>query len=82
MLFLTYREVSAGEERFFIRCHGYGKWPAAAARHGLTNAHVHFVYIRALLSVNFDGHQARIQHRSGPFVLKALVRHHVAPVAG
>src|ERR1700731_5466415 len=38
--------------------------------------------IGPLLAIDLYIHKERVHHRSGCFVLKAFMRHHMAPVAG
>ena len=43
---------------------------------------IHCVHVRALLPVHLDAHKARIQKLGDLRVLKGLMGHHMAPVAG
>ncbi len=76
------RKVRSGKERLFLRRHKYRKRPAAAARHRLTHAHVHLVDVGPLFPVHFDGHEAFVELVCDFFIFEALMRHHMAPMAG
>lgn len=54
----------------------------AVAGEGLADGHIYAVYVRALLLVHLDGDEIPVQNVRRLRVLKALVRHDVAPVAG
>ena len=75
-------KVGSGKERLLIGGHEDRGRPPAAAGERLTNGHIHAVNIGPLLPVHLDGDEMRIQNLRNFGVLKALVRHHVTPVAG
>ena len=76
------REIRPGKERPLIGGHEDRGRPSAAAGKRLTHRHVHAVDIRALLPVHLDGNKVYIEDLRDFLILKALVRHHVAPMAG
>ena len=75
-------EIGADEERLLLRRQDRGQGPAAAAVCRDAGLHVYAVHIRALLAVDLDGDIGFVQDLGHACVLKGLVRHDVAPVAG
>ncbi len=78
------REVGAREEGHqFVRFEKHRQRPAAAApRDHLVGELVEPVQVRSLLAVHLDVDEQAVHRFRGRRVLEALVRHHVAPVAG
>ena len=76
------REVGSAIEGVPLGCEKDRHGPAAAAGHGLHGGHVDLVQVGALLPVDLDVDEMPIQDGSGPIVLKGLVGHDVAPMAG
>ena len=56
--------------------------PAAVLAHQVQRRHVDLVDVGPLFAVDLDVDEQVVHHRRGGVVLEALVRHHVAPVAG
>ncbi len=77
------RKVRAAEERpLIVAGQEHGQRPAAGAlREHLLGNLVDAVDIGALFAVDLDVHEAAIQHLGGRFILEALVREHVTPMA-
>ena len=76
------REVRATEEGSSIRGQEDAHGPAALAGQRLDRVHVDGIDVRALLAVDLDGHEVRVEVPGGGLVLERLALHHVAPVAG
>ncbi|MGX1250580.1 hypothetical protein RKD48_003091 [Streptomyces ambofaciens] len=75
------REVGAEVERLRVRREEHGHGPAALPGRRLHGLHVDGVDVGALLAVDLDAHEVRVEVLGGGPVLERLVRHHVAPVA-
>ena len=78
----AFGEIGPGEKRLLLRRHKDAGGPAAAAGKGLTDRHIDAVDVRPLLLVHLDGDEPAVQERGNFRVFKALVSHHMAPVAG
>jgi hypothetical protein len=76
------RKVGAAPKRARVAVEEHGQRPAALLPDAVQGAHVDGVDVRALLAVDLDVHEVIVHHPSRHLVLEALVRHHVAPVAG
>ena len=75
------RHVGRAKERFAIgRKHHRHRPPAAPGQH-LHRQHVRIVDVWALLAVDLDRHEVRVQGLGDIGVLETLPRHHMAPVA-
>ncbi|MPM56229.1 hypothetical protein SDC9_103031 [bioreactor metagenome] len=74
-------KIRAREKRHAVRVHEYARWPTAVAGERLAGAHIDAVDVGALLAVDLDGDIIAVEQLGHVVVLKALVRHHVAPVA-
>ena len=75
-------KVRAAPERTRVGIEEHGQRPAAVLGKAVQRRHVDGVDVGALLAVDFDVDEQLVHHRRGGGVLEALVRHHVAPVAG
>ena len=76
------RKVSAAPDRFAVGREEHGQRPAALLAEMMQRRHVDLIDVGPLLAIDFDVDEQLIHHRRGVVVLEALVRHHVAPVAG
>jgi len=76
------REVGAAEVRLSRGREEHGHRPSAVPADGGDSLHVHRVDVRTLLAVHLDVDEELVHQRRDLLVLEALVRHHVAPVAG
>ena len=76
------RDVGGRKERLFVGRHDDGQRPAAVPRHHLADGHVEVVDVGPLLAIHLDVDERIVQQTGDLFILKRLVRHHVAPVAG
>ena len=76
------REIGADEEGLLSGGEDRGQRPAAAAVYGNAGAHIDAVHVGPLFAVDLDGDEVFVQNGSDLRVLKGLVRHDVAPVAG
>ena len=75
-------EVGAAPERLRLRGEEHGQRPAALLAELVQRAHVDRIDVRALLAVDLDVDEQVVHHGGGGFVLEALMRHDVAPMAG
>lgn len=75
------REVRTEVEGLPGRRHEDGHGPAALPGGGLHGLHVDGVHVGALLAVHLDVDEVFVHVRGDGFVLEALVRHDVTPVA-
>ena len=55
--------------------------PAPLSAHGNHRAHVNLVYIRSLFPIYFNVDEVLVHESGRGFILKALMRHHMAPMA-
>ncbi len=76
------REIRAAPERLTLGRQEHGQRPAAVLAQVMQRRHVDLVDVGALLAVDFDVDEELVHHLRGGRVLEALVRHHVAPMAG
>ena len=74
-------EVRPAEERASLRREEQAHRPAALPGQRLDRGHVDLIEVRALLAVDLDRDEVRVQVVRGLLVLEALPLHHVAPVA-
>ena len=58
------RKIRAAEKRLALRRQPHRHGPAAAARRGLHEQHVHAVHVRPLFAIHFDGHEVLVQARA------------------
>ena len=75
-------KISPREKGLLLGGHENAGRPAAAPGEGLTDRHIDAVNVGALLLIHFDGHEVWVQNTGNFRVLKALMGHHMAPVAG
>ncbi len=75
-------EVRSAPNRSRLAVEEHGQWPAALLAQGMQRAHVDGVDIGPLLPVDLDVHEQLVHDGRRRFVLEALVRHDVAPMAG
>jgi hypothetical protein len=80
--FVLLRKVRAAPERLALGGQKHGERPAAALAQGLERAHVDVVDIGPFLAVDLDVDKQLVHRRGGIRVLKTLMRHDMAPVAG
>ena len=78
----AFREVRPREKGLLLRRHKNAGGPAAAAGKCLADGHIDAVNIRPFLPVHLDGHKITVQDLRDLRILKALMGHHMAPVAG
>ena len=76
------RKIRSGKEGLLIRRHKDAGRPATAAGKCLTKSHIDAVYVWTLFLVHLDGNKIPVQNLSRFLILKALMRHHMAPVTG
>ena len=77
------RKIGAGQDRQLLRGQEYRQRPAACRACGqLVRGLVDLVDVRALFPVDLDVDVEGVHQPGGGLVLKRLVRHDVAPVAG
>ena len=76
------RKIGPAVERLQVRREPHAQRPAPAPRHRLDVGHVDLVDIRALLAVDLHRDEVGVEEGGDLRVVEALVRHHVAPVAG
>jgi hypothetical protein len=48
----------------------------------MQGGHINLIDVRTLFAVNFDVDEQLVHHARGSLILKGLVRHDMAPVAG
>ena len=77
-----FRKIGAAPDRLALRRQEHRQRPAALLAQMMQRRHVDLVDVGAFLAVDFDVDEQLVHHRRGGFVLEALVRHDVAPVAG
>ena len=75
------REVRAAVEGLQLGRQPHAHRPAARARRGLHERHVHPIHVGALLAIHLDRDELAIEHGGDLVVLERLVLHDVAPVA-
>ena len=76
------REIGAAIERPTVRGEKHRHRPAAAAGQHLDRIHIDFIHIRPFFAVHLDVDEQPVHQPGNMFVLKGLVGHDVAPVAG
>ncbi len=76
------REIGPAIKRATIRHQKNRHRPAPVPAEGLHRLHVDVVHVRALFPVHLDVYKQFVHQAGGGVVLKALVRHHMTPVAG
>ena len=76
------RKIGAAEERLQIRREPDAHRPTAGAGGCLHEGHVNLVHVGAFLAVDFDAYEIFVEDSCDRRVLKRLVRHDMAPVAG
>ena len=76
------REIGAAPERLAVRGQEHRQGPAAMLAHQVQRVHVDRVDIGPLLAIDLDVDEVLVHQRRDLRVLEALMRHHVAPVAG
>ncbi len=74
-------KVGAAKKRHAVRQEEHGQRPAALFAKLLQCRHVERIDIGPLLAVDLYVHEQVVHERCGVLLLKALVRHHMAPVA-
>jgi hypothetical protein len=77
-----WRKVGAAPIRFAVRRQEHGQRPAALLAHHVQRRLEDGVEVRTFLAVDLHVHIEIVHQRRRRRVLEALVRHHVAPVAG
>jgi len=75
-------KIGAAPEGRAIRCQEHGKGPAPMRAQSMDGIHVDLVDIRPLFTVDLDIDEMLVHQLSRERILKALVRHDMAPVAG
>jgi hypothetical protein len=76
------REVGSAVVGTRVRREKHGHRPATRTGNGLHRLHVDSVQVRPLFAIYFDGHKALVDQPRRVGILKALVGHYVAPMAG
>ena len=76
------REVGAAPERLAVGRQEHGQRPAALLAHHVQRPHVDGVDVGAFLAIDLDVDEIAVHQGGDRVVLEALMRHHVAPVAG
>ena len=77
-----FRKIRAAPERLAGGRQEHGQWPATMLAHQVQRRHIDLVDVGPLFAIDLDVDEQVVHHRGGGVVLKALVRHHMAPVAG
>ncbi len=75
-------KICAAPDRLAGRREKHGQRPAAVLAKVMQRRHVDLIDVRPLLAIDFDIDEQLVHHAGGGVVLKALVRHHMAPMAG
>ena len=76
------REVGSAPERLALGGQEHRERPAALLAQRVERAHIDLIHIGPFLPIDLDVDEERVHHLGDLRVLEALVRHHVAPVAG
>ena len=76
------RKVGAAEEGLQLRCQPDTHRPSSASRESLNVRHVESVDIGSLLAVDLHVDEMFVHQAGNLGILKGLMGHHVAPVAG
>ena len=76
------RKIGAAPERLRVAVEEHGQRPAAVLAQAVQRPHVDSVDVGPLLAVHLDIDEQLVHLGRRRRVLEALVRHHVAPVAG
>ena len=76
------RKICPAPERLACRRKEHRHRPAAALAERVQRRHIDMVDIGPLLAIDLDVDEELVHHRRGRLVLEALMRHHMAPVAG
>ena len=76
------RKIRAAPHRLARGREEHRERPAALLAEQMQRVHVDLVDVGPLLAVDLDVDEQLVHHARGRLVLEALVRHHVAPVAG
>ena len=76
------REVRAAPHRLARGRQEHRERPAALLAEQMQRVHVDLVDVGPLLAVDLDADEQLVHHARRRLVLEALVRHHMAPVAG
>eukprot|EP01128_Nolandella_sp_AFSM9_P000241 TRINITY_DN10411_c0_g1_i1.p1 TRINITY_DN10411_c0_g1~~TRINITY_DN10411_c0_g1_i1.p1 ORF type:complete len:1009 (-),score=185.49 TRINITY_DN10411_c0_g1_i1:56-3082(-) len=76
------REVGSSVEGLQIRSEPDAHGPSTTSTCSLKIGHIDAINVRSLFAVHFDGHEEIIHHLRHLIILKRLVFHHMAPVAG
>ena len=74
-------EVRAAPEGFCVPIEEHRQRPAALLTEAMQRAHVDRVDVGTLFAIDFDVDEELVHHLRGAGVLKAFMRHHMAPVA-
>lgn len=77
-----FRKVRAREERFAVGQAKHRHWPTAVTIHGLNSVHVDRINIWSFFAIDLDVDEQSIHEFAGGFVLKRLMGHDMAPMAG
>ena len=76
------RKIRAAPDRLAVGREKHGQRPAALLAEMMQRRHVDLIDVGPFLAIDFDVDEQLVHHARGGVVLEALVRHHVAPVAG
>ena len=76
------RKIGAAPHRLAGGREEHGERPTALLAQVMHRRHVDLIDVGPLLAVDLDVDEQVVHHARGVVVLEALVRHHVAPVAG
>ena len=76
------REIGAAPDRLALGREKHGQRPAALLAEMMQRRHVDLIDVRPLFAIDLDVDEQLVHDARGGVVLEALVRHHVAPVAG
>ena len=76
------RKIGAAPERPAIRRQKHRQRPAAMLTELMQRIHIERIDIRALLAVDLDVDEQLVHHCCRCRIFEALMRHHMAPVAG
>ncbi len=75
-------KIRAAPERLPVRGQKHGERPAAMLAEVVQCRHVDLIDVGAFLAVDLDVDEQLVHHARRRLILEALMRHHVAPVAG
>ena len=76
------REISAAVKRQLVWCEENIQRPATLHAHQVQGIHVKIINIRAFFPIYFNADKMLVHYLRNGFILKAIMLHHMTPVAG